>query len=330
MSRGTFAGAARQRAGSSLCVLAVKRAVSPDVDFFSGALYNAPVPIRSAEICVTRADFERHGVTRLRYLPTPIIYSESNMNRLQLIGQASETTSQTDNQLDDLGLVPAPDTAHCLFAPLHYEPKYAYPLLVWLHGPHGDENELFRVIPEISMRNYVGVGPRGNQRMEDGRGCRWGDADEQLGQAEQIVFDAIDAACQRYHVAPSRIFLAGFEAGGTMAFRIGLRHPDRFAGALSIGGPFPLGGTPLGQLEYARTLPLFIAQGRESETYPVEMACQELRLFHTAGLGVTVRQYPCGDEVDTQMLKDMDTWIMEQVTGTPSVEHPTYFLGDAP
>jgi phospholipase/carboxylesterase len=251
------------------------------------------------------------------------------MNRLQLIAHAPETTSQTDEQLDNAGLSLPPDVAYDLFAPLHYEPKYAYPLLVWLHGPHGDEHELSRVIPEISMRNYVGVGPRGNLQMEDSRGYRWDDADENLSDAEQHVFDAIDAASQRYNVAANRVFLAGFEGGGTMAFRIGLRNPDCFAGVMSIGGPFPLGGAPLGKLGNARKLPFFIAQGRESENYPIELACEELRLFHTAGLGVTVRQYPCGDEVDTQMLKDMDTWIMEHVTGTTSAEPPTYFLGDA-
>jgi len=258
-----------------------------------------------------------------------LIFSESHMNRLQLLADAPETTSQTDEQFEDAGLTPPSEGAHGLFAPLHYEPKYAYPLLVWLHGPNGDENELFRVIPEISMRNYVGVGPRGNRRMEDSHGYRWDDANANVLAAEQQVFGAIEAARQRYHVAPNRIFLAGFEAGGTMAFRIGLRNPGRFAGAMSIGGPFPLGGAPLGQLGNARRLPLFIAQGRDSENYPIELACQELRLFHTAGLGVTVRQYPCGDEVDTQMLKDMDAWIMEQVTGAASVEPPTYFLGDA-
>lgn len=251
------------------------------------------------------------------------------MNRLQLLADVTETTSRTNEQADKAVLTPPSDVAYGLFAPLHYEPKYAYPLVVWLHGTHGDEHELFRVIPEISMRNYVGVGPRGNCAMEDFRGYRWDDEDQNVAVAEQYVFDAIDAASARYNVATNRVFLAGFEAGGTMAFRIGLRNPDYFAGALSIGGPFPLGGSPLGQLGNARRLPLFIAQGRDSENYPIEVACQELRLFHAAGLSVTVRQYPCGDEVDTQMLKDMDVWIMEHVTGSASSEKPTYFLGDS-
>jgi phospholipase/carboxylesterase len=38
-------------------------------------------------------------------------------------------------------------------------------------------------------------------------------------------------------------------------------------------------------------------------------------LFHSAGMVVSVRQYPCGDELTTQMLHDADVWMMERVTG---------------
>ena len=65
---------------------------------------------------------------------------------------------------------------------------------------------------------------------------------------------------------------------------------------------------------------MFIAQGRDSEAYPVERTCEELRLFHVAGLCVTLRQYPCGDELNTQMLQDMDRWMMEIVTGISADE----------
>ena len=36
------------------------------------------------------------------------------------------------------------ETTAALFAPMHYEPGYAYPLIVWLHGPGGDERQLNR------------------------------------------------------------------------------------------------------------------------------------------------------------------------------------------
>jgi hypothetical protein len=75
---------------------------------------------------------------------------------------------------------------------------------------------------------------------------------------------------------------------------------------------------PLVNLHALRGLPLFLAYCRDSEVYTSDDVCDELPLFHAAALKVAIRQYPCGDEVTTQMLSDMDAWMMEQVTGVPS------------
>jgi phospholipase/carboxylesterase len=104
-----------------------------------------------------------------------------------------------------------------------------------------------------------------------------------------------------------------------MAMRVGLIRPDLFAGILSIGGMFPQGNRPLLRFKQCRDLPLFVAHGRDSQEYPAEQLCADLRLFHTAGLSATLRQYPCGHEITTQMLTDMNAWIMEQVTGVESL-----------
>ena len=44
------------------------------------------------------------------------------------------------------------------------------------------------------------------------------------------------------------------------------------------------------------------------------------RTLEKQGLSVTLRQYPCGDELTTQMLRDLDVWLMEQVTGVVTSE----------
>ena len=216
--------------------------------------------------------------------------------------------------------VPAHDATRAFFAPIHYEPNYAYPLLVWLHGPGSDERQLVRVMPLVSMRNYVAVAPRGFRLLspETGReGWGWSQDVEHIQAAEQRVFESIEAARRKFHVAADRVFLAGFDCGGTMAFRIALNHPDRFAGVVSLGGPFPSGQTPLGQWTQARRLVVFLAVGRDSRSYPAAQVCEDLRLFHSAGVSITLRQYPVGHAVSEQMLGDMNRWVMEQVTAAP-------------
>lgn len=245
------------------------------------------------------------------------------MNRLQQLGKAAGPTLSVQVEMASLTKGTRRDVPHALFAPMHYEPNYAYPLVVWLHGPNDDERQLQRIMPLLSLRNYVAVGPRGNVAAPNGRpGFRWSDSIEPAPEAEHHVFEAIDAAKARYHIAEQRIFLAGLENGGSLAYRVAAQHPGRFAGVLSVGGELPVTGSPRARLTNLRDTPLFIAQGRDSERYPVDQLCTDLRLMHSAGLSITVRQYPCGDELNTQILHDMDVWMMEIVTGTPASARP--------
>jgi phospholipase/carboxylesterase len=207
---------------------------------------------------------------------------------------------------------------HCLLAPQHYEPNYAYPLVVWLHAEGGDERELKRIMPLVSLRNYVSLGVRGTLARQ--RGFAWSDAPEPTVAAEARIAESMAQARQRFNIHPARVFLAGYGAGGTMALRLALRAPERFAGAASLGGAFPVGQAPLARLAAARTARLLIMHCRDSFSYPVERVCEELALFHAAGMSVTLRQYPCGDELTTQMLHDLDVWLMEQVTGVAAAD----------
>lgn len=237
------------------------------------------------------------------------------MGRLQL-GEFGPKPAQQPTVDADLGVFrgASESSRHVFFVPMHYEKNYAYPLIVWLHGSGDDERQLMRIMPLVSMRNYVAVSPRGTARAAVG--YDWEQIDSQIEVAQQRVFAAVDEAARRFHIERRRVFIAGYGSGGTMALRVALRNPGVFAGALTIGGPFPEGNLPLANLERVRRLPLFIALGRQAESYPMEQTCRELRLFHAAGMNATLRLYPCGDEITSNMLHDMDVWVMERVVST--------------
>ena len=62
---------------------------------------------------------------------------------------------------------------------------------------------------------------------------------------------------------------------------------------------------------------------------PAEQLCAQLRMFSAAHIKVNVFEYPCGDDVTTKMLSNLDAWMMERVTGiahdaSDSVQ-PTFF-----
>lgn len=231
---------------------------------------------------------------------------------------------------------------HMLFSPVHYEAGYAYPLLVWLHGCGGDERQIMRIMPSISMRNYVAVAPRGIEKTHDSEKSDrkstdvagpnlnvtsilrersrskidydW-PGDVVLETTEQRIFDCISLAKQRCHIAPNRVFLAGFGSGGSMALRMALLYPEHFAGVASLGGPFPLRNRLLPRWVAARSLRVFLGVGQTSPVFPPHDACQSLELLHTAGVSVAVHEYPCGQELVSAMLQDLNRWMMGIVCG---------------
>src|SRR3954464_15095965 len=64
------------------------------------------------------------------------------------------------------------------FLPTGYEPNYPYPLLVFFHGHGGNEEQILRLAPRLSRRNYICIGLRGPELLgerQDGRlGYSWG------------------------------------------------------------------------------------------------------------------------------------------------------------
>ncbi len=229
------------------------------------------------------------------------------------IGQFAANTGLADSAASS-GELP-----HCLFLPQHYEANYAYPLIVWLHGPDDDERQVNRIAPLVSLRNYAAIGPRGTIACHRA-GYRWSQKIEHIAAAEERVFRSVRIARRWLNIAPGRIYLAGYACGGTMALRIALANPGRFAGVLSIGGGLPTGQRPLARFNEVRGLNVFLATGRHSQGYPESAVCRDLRLMHAANMAVNLRQYLTGDDVTTDMLADMNRWIMEQIATAMPIE----------
>ncbi|MDB4533423.1 hypothetical protein N9242_01025 [Vicingaceae bacterium] len=203
---------------------------------------------------------------------------------------------------------------HTVFVPLHYERNYSYPLVVWLHANGEDSQAMLRMMPDLSIRNYVAFAPEAPVSGECG-GYSWRNDVDSIYAGEQSVYETIDDACSRLNIASERIFLIGSGAGGTMAFRVAFQRPELFAGVLSLNGALPSGETPLSRLNACRRLPVFWAHCRKDESFSEESLCNQLRLLHIAGFAVTLRQYPCGLELMPQILGDSNSWIMEIING---------------
>jgi len=217
------------------------------------------------------------------------------------------------------GYTPSGDCPYSLFAPVHYEKGYAYPLIVWLHGHGGNENQLIRVMPEISLRNFVGISVQGTEPVEKADGqisegsYTWDCSEMGSLLARQRIMSAIETAQERFHIHPNRIMLVGYDRGGTTALRVALSEPTRFAGVASICGGLPQGRTPLKHLVEARKLPILFLIARTCRQYTQARLHDDLMLMFTAGMSISLREYPGNDLLRREMLSEVDRWGMEQI-----------------
>jgi len=214
---------------------------------------------------------------------------------------------------------------HILFSPMHYEPKYAYPLLVWLHGTGGDERQLMRIMPVISMRNYVAVAPRGLPIEQPAcpptldlsvsailhrpkEQYDWNLSDN-LTSIEQRIFDCIAVAQERCNIAEHRIFIAGFGSGGTAALRLAMLYPEYFAGAATFGGEIPPGNRIFPSWQMTQPLSVFFGIDESAPDH----TCRMMELLYTAGLSADIREYPETKSLTPTMLQDLNRWMMQIV-----------------
>src|SRR5262249_19601488 len=99
------------------------------------------------------------------------------------------------------------------FLPTGYEPRYPYPLLVFLHGQGGNEEQILRLAPRLSRRNYISIGLRGPVAIGPDHHERpafsWGDAAHET-LVEDYLLRAVEQTRRSYHIHSERIYLAGF------------------------------------------------------------------------------------------------------------------------
>ena len=199
-----------------------------------------------------------------------------------------------------------------LFIPEHYEPRYAYPLIVWLNAHAAGEPELSKIMPLVSTRNSFGLAvtapPLGDDLPGDGR-C---DA-EQLSTLAGELAAAVRLIGRSYNVHTERVYLAGFESGGTAALQLVLHRPEWFAGAALLAGRLPAVGDLRGRIDRVRGKRVLMTVGVRDTVCAPKSVLQSARLLHTAGADVSLKVCDAGHEVTPKMLSHLNGWLMDGV-----------------
>lgn len=222
--------------------------------------------------------------------------------------------------VDEFELWPTPPKPRSFFLPVHYTASYRYPLIVWLHHDGFNEHQIDQIMPHVSTRNYIGIGIRGNQAADSAGHCfGWHDSPAAIDSTHDAIQEAIAEAKHRFSIHASRIILAGYRSGGTMAQRIALRTPDQIAGVISMGGPMPRG--EFGRFEELRQrkLPMLWQWSSKNSLYNETNIREDCQLAMSISADVEIRQYADDDEMNTVALRDTNDWIMRKLIPDSSI-----------
>lgn len=199
--------------------------------------------------------------------------------------------------------------------PMHYEPNYAYPLIVWLYDAEWTARELLDLMPRISPQNYLGLAVEGLtplNRFASGPMSPVGNLDPLDGLLETLK-DVVPQMRREFHVHSERIYLAGFGDQANVALRMLLRRPEWFAGALAFGVRSTKLDSVLDTYDELRGKRVFLSAGIRDSRVSMADVTGIGRLLRSFGIHAVLRAYDSSESPTPRILADVDRWLMNGV-----------------
>lgn len=201
-----------------------------------------------------------------------------------------------------------------LFLPEPFEPRYHYPVVIWLHRDDSNEDELLSVMPQISGQNYIGIGFRGTS--DDGQSptgsFHWEASAEKREHFLEEIRDTLEEMGRFFRMDSERIYLAGFEAGATMALELQLAAPELFAGTIAVGGSIPELEAGRNRFRELSRCNVLLSLGRCDRTLDLKKFADAAQQLDRTGLQVETRLYDTIHELQPDILRDINLWLMSQ------------------
>lgn len=247
---------------------------------------------------------------------------ESHVNRLESAFAVEAQDLPWIPEVDELPGMPR--ALHCQvnefsagLVPENYEPRYPYPLVLWLPSSECDTDEALGHIGHMSPQNYVGLSVEG---CVPGPGTHDSCLDSAVEQLRQLVDieNRIVAAVRSFreiiNVHTERIFIAGVGAGASTAMLVALHQPEWFGGCISFSGEYPAAAALIPhrpELDGKRFW-LNSPDCRAGLTAAGKTQ-HAARMLIAAGADVATRLDDSHRSISRSILRDLDEWLIRGI-----------------
>jgi poly(3-hydroxybutyrate) depolymerase len=207
--------------------------------------------------------------------------------------------------------------------PTNYEPRYAYPLVVWLCDSDCDQEHALDHIASMSPQNYLGLALDDTPDSKAQGLDRAVEFFQQLVELENNIVDAVREFRELVNVHTERIFLAGYGRAATTALTILGHQPSWFAGCACFSGSYPKANELLGNRSLTGKRVLLNAPPGQINWQAEQDTQHAARMLIASGADVTTKYQATSvsrfgnlnaePRVSDKALRDFDEWIVSSL-----------------
>jgi predicted peptidase len=266
----------------------------------------SPVPFRSAIIFLILFSCCSHAVSQTQAVPPGVVKEEPPFRK--------KTFTEKDGA----------KMPYRLFIPPHYDSAKKYPLILWFHGGsgRGSNNE-----SQISAGNEKGTHlwttpenqaafPAFVLAPQCPQNENWSDPElNQVAAPLQSALNILALIQKDYPIDPDRVYLAGQSMGGLAVWALLQKYPEQWAGAIVVASY-----DNFTNVRALTRVPLWIFQGEDDSTVPVETVREMVKQLKKAGGSPRYSEFRnTGHDVWNQAFADpqLVPWLSAQKRTTP-------------
>ena len=187
-----------------------------------------------------------------------------------------------------------------LYVPKSADPNQPAPLMVYLHGATGSEQQgIKRLSPLADELGFLVLSPASG-------GGTWDAIRDDYGSDVRVIDQALAHVFEMRRVDARRIALSGFSDGASYALGLGLANGDLFGAVLA----FSPGFIPKGSVRNGKPR-VFVSHGRQDSILPIETCSRRLVPELTrAGYPVTYREFDGPHAVPREVAAEAVRWFL--------------------